>query len=500
MSIKRYTIGYDLGTSFVKASMMDEQGTCVASVSVPDREMTISVQHPGWAEQDPEAWWSNLVDATLKLKSKVRFQNDEIKGIGITYQMHGLVLVNKEQQVIRPSIIWCDSRAVAIGNEAFEQLGEKWCLRHYLNSPGNFTASKLKWVLDYEPNLTKQIDKVMLPGDFIAMKMTGEVNTTIGGLSEGILWDFRSNQPAYRLLEHYGASAEWLPELVPTFGEQGYLCKKAADELGLNVKTPITYRAGDQPNNAFSLNVLKPGELAATAGTSGVIYGVGDEASWDEQSRVNTFAHVNHKSGKPSYGTLLCINGTGIQNSWIRRAVSRDGKLSYEQMNAEAESVQPGSDGLMIFPFGNGAERVFQNQLLNASIEGLNFNLHGSGHLFRATQEGIVNALHYGMSVMKDMDIKPTVVRAGRANMFLSPVFRETFVNTTGCVLELFETDGSLGAARGAAVGAGIFASFQSAFDQLQPVDVIEPSAQKMTSNQAQYERWLELLMKKLNE
>lgn len=493
-----YVLGLDIGTSFVKASILDEKGHCVGTVSVPEKEMAIEVANEGWAEQEPETWWDNVVQATLMLKSETKFLSNQIKAIGITYQMHGLVLVDKDKEVLRPSIIWCDSRAVEIGETAFHDIGETKCLNNYLNSPGNFTASKLKWVFDHEPEIAERIHKAMLPGDFIAMKMTGEINTTISGLSEGILWDFKKEAIAEDLLTYLKIDNALIPELVPTFGVQGVLLESSAYELGLDKGIPITYRAGDQPNNAFSLNVLNPGEIAATAGTSGVIYGVGDQPLPDPESRVNTFAHVNHQKDLPRLGTLLCVNGTGIMNSWLRKTYSQGNSLSYQKMNALAESVSPGANGLKVYPFGNGAERVLKNKSVGAWMEGMNFNVHTEADVFRAAQEGIVNALNYGFQIMREMKIDATVVKAGDANMFLSPVFREAFVNTTGCMLELYNTDGSQGAARAAAVGLGIYGSIEDSFQNLHYESYYEPDYKLRHQYNDLYNNWLESLNKKL--
>lgn len=493
-----YTIGFDVGTSYIKASLMNVAGNCIGTVSVPEKEMAIIVPRERWAEQNPDSWWENVILATQKLKSETRFASNQIKAIGISYQMHGLVLVDKKGIILRPSIIWCDSRAVETGELAFQKVGIEKCLNQYLNSPGNFTASKLKWVMENEPEIAEKIYKAMLPGDFIAMKMTGEITTTVPGLSEGVFWDFKNNSLADDLLLSLGIEKSVIPDVVSTFGEQAYLSSKAAGKLGLCEGTPITYRAGDQPNNAFSLNVLNPGEVAATAGTSAVIYGVGDKAIFDQDSRVNTFAHVNHREDMPRLGTLLCVNGAGIMNSWLRNTVSPGKDKSYEYMNEKAAQVKPGSNGLKIFPFGNGAERLLKNQSPSAWIEGLNFNSHTEADLFRATQEGIANTLNYGIQIIREMNINASVVRAGQANMFLSPVFREAFVNTTGCVLELYHTDGSLGAARAAAMGLGIYDDFEDCFKNLKSASRFEPDNQLEREYNELYNSWLESLNKKI--
>jgi xylulokinase len=411
--------------------------------------------------------------------------------------MHGLVAVDKNQQVLRPSIIWCDSRSVQIGELAAEQIGPDTCLERSLNLPGNFTASKLKWVKDNEPEIFSKIDKVMLPGDYIAMKMSGDIATTASGLSEMILWDFKNDGPAGFLIDHYGFSENMFADIVDGFGVQAQLSKAAAAELGLSENTPITYRAGDQPNNALSLNVLEPGEIAATAGTSGVVYGVTDKSNYDPKSRVNSFVHVNHTSDCHRYGVLLCVNGTGILNSWLKHNVA--GGIDYDEMNELAAGVPVGSDGLRVLPYGNGAERTLANKDINAHIQGLNFNTHSKAHLLRAGQEGIVFALNYGLDIMRGMDVKIDKVKAGSANMFLSPVFAQTFANTVNSVVELYNTDGAQGAARGAGLGAGIYKTANDAFDGLKCVKTIKPDPARTQQYKDAYSDWVEVLEKQLS-
>ena len=488
----KYLLGYDIGSSSVKAALIEtETGKTVVSATSPSVEMPMLAVQAGWAEQDPNMWWQEAINATKILRGSLKFDPKEIGGIGISYQMHGLVLVDKNQEALRPSIIWCDSRAVKIGNKAFKKLGEKYCLSHYLNSPGNFTASKLRWVIENEPKIWDKVDKMMLPGDYIAMRMTGEACTTVSGLSEGILWDFKKNQIASKLLEKYDIRDEVVPKIVDTFSNQGTLSASGAAALGLVAGIPVAYRAGDQPNNAFSLNVLNRGEVAATAGTSGVVYGINNTAKADKKSRVNSFAHVNNRVGDERIGVLLCVNGTGILNSWLRKMV---GNFSYNDMNTEGGKVPIGAEGLTFIPFGNGAERILENKPSNAMMHGLNFNQHHQGHLFRAAQEGIVYALQYGLEIMQKMGVETKTVRAGHANMFLSPLFREAFANTTGATIELYNTDGAVGAARGAGVGTGIYKNFDEAFVGLNKIEVVEPQKGLQERYTEGYERWKRIL------
>lgn len=498
----KYLLGIDLGSSSVKASIVDAtSGATLAAAQSPSEEMSMKALQPGWAEQDPELWWEHARNAIAQALKASKISGTAIQAIGISYQMHGLVCVDRNHQVLRPSIIWCDSRAVPYGQKAFTQLGEEYCLGSLLNSPGNFTASKLKWVKENEPTVFERIDKIMLPGDYLAMKLTGEIVTTASGLSEGTLWDFKQASVAERLMTHYGFPASIIPPIVPTFSVQGKVLATVASELGLAAGTPVSYRAGDQPNNAFSLNVLNPGETAATAGTSGVIYSVTDQNAHDKKSRVNTFMHVNNETdrvGKRN-GVLLCINGTGILNSWLRKTAQSGGApYDYKSMNAIAANAPIGSDGLVVLPFGNGAERILENRDIGASVQGLNFNIHQQAHLFRAGQEGIVFSLAYGFDILQGMGLKTSMIRAGHANMFLSPLFREAFVNTIGATLELYDTDGSKGAALGAGKGAGLFDSFATAFKGLHQILTEEPNPAKAEQYKNAYTHWLKQLNDKL--
>jgi xylulokinase len=484
-------LGIDIGSSFVKASVIDSQtGLLKAAASAPETEMEIKSPKPGWAEQYPENWWKQSKACIAKIKLQDVNLTD-IAAIGISYQMHGLVIVDKELKPLRPAIIWCDSRAVEIGDRAFDAIGHDICLERFLNSPGNFTASKLAWVKKNEPDIYRRIHKFMLPGDYIALKLSGDATTTASGLSEGILWDFSDEGLARRVLDHYGIDKDLISQVMPAFGIQCVVSQSAADETGLKQGIPVAYRSGDQPNNAFSLNVLNPGEMATTAGTSGVVYGVSDKPVFDKLSRVNGFLHVNHTHENGRYGILMCINGTGILNSWLKHNVA---DMGYDEMNTLAATVPPGSDGLVILPYGNGAERTLANSNIGASVHGLNLVRHTKAHLLRAAQEGIVFALRYGMEIMEDMGISAKIIRAGYANMFLSPVFSEVFACITGASVELFDTDGAQGAARGAGFGAGIFRNLDEAFTGLKAIRTIEPEDQLADACKAAYQYWKNIL------
>lgn len=490
-------LGIDLGSSSVKVSVIDGgTGRALSSASYPSTEMEIYAPRPGWAEQDPEAWWKNFCLALSSCLHKLGTKRMDIGAIGIAYQMHGLVMTDRDKKVLRPSIIWCDSRAVETGEKAFDKLGKDFCLHHLLNSPGNFTASKLAWVKENEPSLYNRIYKIMLPGDYLAMRLTGEIRTSYSGLSEGIFWDFMREEISEELLDYYGISPDLIADPVQSFSVQGQLTAEVARELGLKAGIPVSYRAGDQPNNALSLNVLSPGEVATTAGTSGVIYGVTDKTQFDPLSRINTFLHVNHSSHKPRLGVLLCINGTGILNSWLKKNAGAG--LTYPEMNDMAAAVDPGSDGLMVLPFGNGAERMLQNTDISASLHNLNFNIHRQGHLFRAAQEAIAFSFRFGLEIMKETGINPTVIRAGESNLFLSKVFREVLSSLTSTVITLYNTDGSVGAARGAGIGCGYYKSEEEAFSGLELTGRSEPDSKLAQIYDARYMEWVEVLENQL--
>ena len=493
-----YLLGYDIGSSSVKACIVEaETGKCVASTFFPKSEAPIISKQSGWAEQNPEDWWQYLKSATAEVLATSHIDSTDIRAIGISYQMHGLVCVDSDQQVMRPAIIWCDSRAVPYGEKAFRELGEEFCLEHMLNSPGNFTAMKLAWVKEHEPENYDRIHKFMLPGDYIAMRLSGNICTTASGLSEGILWDFKNDGIATDLLNHFGIDSSLVADIMPTFAEQGRVSASAARELGLHEGTPITYRAGDQPNNALSLNVFEPGEIASTAGTSGVVYGVNGNVDYDKKSRVNTFAHVNHTARNPRTGVLLCINGTGILNSWTKRNFMANG-ISYAQMNDLAAQSPIGSCGISILPFGNGAERVLENRETGCSIHGINFNNHSIANVARAVQEGIVFSFKYGIEIMEQMGMDVKKIHAGNANMCLSPIFRNTLAGVTGATIELFDTDGSVGAAKGAGIGAGIYRDNKEAFASLERLEIIEPDADNASKYAEAYSLWKNRLEKEI--
>ncbi len=485
-------LGIDIGSSSVKVSLLDiEANTCVASATNPSVEMPIDALKSGWAEQDPEMWWHYVCEGIRQISAQ--HPMSDVAAVGITYQMHGLVAVDEAGKPLRKSIIWCDSRAVEIGDKALNELGKEKCLEHLLNSPGNFTASKLAWVRQNEPDIFSRVHKFMLPGDYIAYRLSGQIMTSESGLSEQILWDFKENGRADFVADYYGIPEETIPEACKSIGIQSETTPEIESLLGIPAGTPISYRAGDQPNNAFSLNVLDAGEIASTGGTSGVVYGVTDTPEADPLSRVNTFVHVNHSAETPRYGILLCINGTGIMNSWVRKNVMQSG-VDYRRMNEMAAEVPAGSEGLLSIPFGNGAERVLGNVCPGAGLAGIDLNRHTSSHILRAVQEGIAYSFRYGIDIMKDMGLQPNVIRAGYANMFLSPVFTRTLATLTGAKIELYNTDGSLGAARGAALGAGLYKSREETFSGLTLKDTVEPESADTVALEDAYARWKGLI------
>ncbi len=488
-------LGYDIGSSSIKAALVNANtGATIGVVHSPHTEMNIFAAQPGWAEQDPEMWWQHICLATKKLLTLTGANPADIKGIGISYQMHGLVTVDKFGKALRPSIIWCDSRAVEIGEAAFERIGHEKCAEHHLNSPGNFTASKLKWVQTHEPAIYNEIDKIMLPGDYIAMRLTGEICTTISGLSEGVLWDFKQEKIAKLVLNDYEIDHSLIPNIQPTFSIQGTLTEEAAKATGLRAGIPVTYRAGDQPNNALSLNVLQPGEVAATGGTSGVVYGVVDKAVYDKEMRVNSFAHVNHTVDAPRIGVLLCINGAGILYSWMRQQVSLSDR-KFSEMSQMADEVAVGSEDLRILPFGNGAERMLGNQNIGAHIHNLQLNTHTRAHMYRASLEGIGFSFVYGMRILQEMGLNMSAIRVGNDNLFQSKAFTETIATLTDSQIQVIETTGAVGAAKAAGVAVGVYSSLEEAMQNIHVISTYFPDTEK-GKYEAAYDDWKRYLDK----
>ncbi len=496
------TIGYDLGTQFIKATLFDaDTGKVVDSVQVPKQKQDIIVVQKGWAEQDTDMWWSNVVAATKQLQAETQYNADDVKAVGIGYQMHGLVAVDKDQKVVRPSIIWCDDRAIDIGKLATSEIGEQKCLENLFNQVGNFTAAKLRWVKDNEPELYATIKHIMLPGDWLAMRMSGKAQTTKSGLSEGMLWNHQDDCLAQMVMKYFDFDEKLIPEIVPTFGEQATISKGAAGELGLNEGTLISYRHGDQPNNAWALGVNSPGMVGTNAGTSGVTYGISDKAKYDLKSRVNIFRHGNHTASDPRYGVLSCLDGAAILYEWLKDNFIADSRFDYEHMNDLVSKVDPGSDGLLMFPFGNGAERTLEGRDLGWSMEGGSFNTQKAGHHLRASMEGIAYAMKYGIDIMsKECGVDPSQIRACYANLFKSEDFCKIFSAVNGASLELFNTDGAEGAARGAAVGAGLI-PMDDSHRGLESKEIYRPDdlgVLPQIYQQIYTQRWLPMLNSKI--
>ncbi len=464
-----------------------DRGQSLGHATYPESEQPIDAPHAGWAEQAPSMWWDHFVSGFQALMKASGADPDSIQAIGIAYQMHGLVCVERDREVVRPSIIWCDSRASSYGDAAFDEIGHAKCLSRTLNSPANFTAAKLAWVRHNEPEIYDRIDKFMLPGDYIAMRLTGEVNTTASGLSEGVLWDFPRRAVSEEVLKACGIEASLVPDLVPSIGYQGTIMKDVAQQLGLNSTVQITYRGGDQPNNALSLNVLAPGHIAATAGTSGVMYAVSDQDVADPDLKVNTFLHLNDDEANKRNGILLCVNGAGSMYRWTRQLTET---ATYEEMNDLASRCGPGAEGVVVFPFGNGSERILGNRNPGASLLGLDVNRHDSSHVARAAMEGVAFAMKLGFDVFRTLDVSPETVAAGSANMFLSPLFRSIFANVTQTSLALYNTSGSEGAARAAAVGSGYFSSLEEALASIEVIEEIDPQQSESSRYLELYERW----------
>jgi xylulokinase len=477
-------IGFDIGSSFVKAALVEvETGKPIARARVPEVEIPMEAQQLGWAEQHPNLWWQYLCEATQKLLTETDINAEQISSIGISYQMHGLVLVDRDLNPLRKSIIWCDSRATSYGEKAFEKLGKGYCKDHLLNSPGNFTASKLAWVIENEPELYQKAYKLMLPGDFLAAKLSGIPQTTITGLSEGIFWDFKNDQASQALFDHYKIDQSLVPEVVDNFTVQATVSNAGAQATGLKEGTPITYRAGDQPNNAYTLGARKAGDVVATGGTSGVVYALTDQLSGNELTKVNTFAHVNYQPQQKMFGKLLNLNGAGIQYRWLHQLM---GEVGYEKLNEMAQQAPIGSNGLQVFPFGNGAERMLDNKIVNGHISNINFNIHDNNHMVRATLEGIAFAMIYGIEILKNDGVDIENLKVGNDNLFLSDVFSKTIADTLGISIQMLEATGAEGAAK-----ASISNPHQTQNnDNINITKTIKPNPKLQVESIASFEKW----------
>lgn len=497
-----YLLGFDIGSSSIKGALIDaESKKTIRVVSAPDREMPIDSPDRGFAEQDPEMWWKYVCRCSNMLMEHHPEAKNRIGAIGLTYQMHGLVLTDDEGKVLRSSVIWCDSRAVSTGRELEEKLDANAFLGSHYNVPGNFTFSKLRWVQKHQPDIFEQSEKFMLPGDYIAFRMTGEIRTSYTGLSEAILWNFKEGKANEDLLRQWDMDPRLIPGHAPSFATQGYVHATAREELGLDSggKIPVSYRSGDQPNNAWSLNVNEPGVMAGAGGTSGVLYGISEDPVIDLTQRTNSFAHVNYEPERPRIGVLLCINGAGILYSWIRKNITGS-DFSYDELERRATSVAPGADGLQFLPFGNGAERMLQNKPVQAHLMQLDLNRHRQDHIIRAGLEGVGFAFVYGYEIMKGLGLASDILRVGNDNLFLSGIFSGLISAMTGMRIEIREATGAVGAALGAGVGAGIYTSPQDAMKDSAVLQTVIPDPELQELYRPYYKLWKTELNNKLEK
>lgn len=478
-----YTLGLDIGSSSVKACLYDARSFRIVGTSTsPSHEMPITAPEPGWAEQDPEVWWHHTIVACDDLRARHPAAWATVKAIGIGYQMHGLVTLDAGDKPVRPAIIWCDSRAVETGNSITGLIGRQRLLDSNLNTPGNFTVSKMVWMMQNEPDNWSKVAIGMLPGDYIAYRLSGDKTTSKSGLSEMILWNFLTNEIDTLILNNYPSIRAILPKIVPNIGVATSISMESAEMLGLQDDVVLSYRSGDQPNNAFGLGVTEPGSVGINAGTSGVVYAVTDKPVVDVAETFNPFLHVNNNESQKRIGLLLCLNGCGIMNAQIRRLTKAS---SYEMMNEKADDVPLGSDGLQIFPFGNGAERMFGNRNLGASIHGWDLVRHNDAHFFSASLEGIAATLSYGIDHMRSLGVNINKIHAGRANLFLSPLFCELIAAIARVDVYLFESDGASAAAKGAAYGAGLINSTTQPADLLGKPDIYSAKTRDIAAVEA---------------
>lgn len=433
-------LGIDVGTSSVKVSIVGEDGVILASATAPaSSERAINSPNPNWAEQNPEDWWEDAQQAILNLPLEARLQ---VEAIGIAYQMHGLVLVDSQFQPVRPSIIWCDGRNIQESQILAESLGLDALENRLLNKPGTLTLAKLAWVAEHEPETLAKAHTFGLPGDFIAYKLTGEWSTTKSGYSEMVGWDFGASIP----FEEGFRKAGWklpLPEARPNLEEGAPIQKVIAEKLGLPPSARVTYRAGDQPNNAFGLGVLQQGETAISAGTSGVLYGIGDSSPGLHEG-INRFLHVNSQ-----IGVLMCLNGVGSALAFARRTWFQN--QSYEALSELASQANP-ENCPYFFPFGNGAERILSERAFSGFTE-LDFNRHNLPELARSVFEGIAFAYRLGSEKMEKAGCLSKVVNGTESGLLKSSFFAQLLANELQVELILSEGDGSTAAARGAALG-----------------------------------------------
>jgi len=460
-----YYLGIDVGTTGCKVVLINESGRVVSKDVI---EYPLYTPKPGWSEQDPRDWWRACTKAVKNTVSKARVSKDDIEGIGLTGQMHGLVVIDREGQVIRPAILWNDQRTAKEALLINKRVG----IEELIKLTGNivhtgFTAPKILWLRSHEPENYKRASKLMLPKDYVGFMMTGDVVTDVNDASGTSLFNVRRRAWCQEILDVLDIPYEILPEVKESPEVRGELRSGVAEELGLKAHIPVVAGAGDQGAAGVGAGIVEEGIISVNIGTSGVVFTNSDEFRYDPEGRLHAFCHA--VPGKwHLMGVMLSAGGS---LKWFRDNLGHLEKVTadlvgtdpYDLLIKEAEKVPPGSEGLIFLPYLAGERTPYADPYARGVFFGLSLK-HSKGHLIRAILEGVAFGLRDSFELMKDLGITAEQVRIlGGGSR--SRVWRQIVADVFGTevVTMVVDEGSSYGAAILAAVGAGGFKKVEDA-------------------------------------
>lgn len=491
-----YLIGIDLGTSGVKTVLFDESGKPVASSTV---EYPLYQPNLGWAEQDPEDWWKGTCESINNVMLKSGVNKQDVKGVGLSGQMHGAVLLDKNDKVLRKAIIWCDQRSAAECDQITQLVGKERLIEITANPAlTGFTASKVMWVKNNEPQIFEKIAKILLPKDYIRLRLTGEYATEVSDASGMQFMNIAQRKWSSEVLGKLEISESMLGKMYESQEVTGKVTASAAAITGLNEGTIVVGGAGDQAAGAVGNGIVKPGVVSSTIGTSGVVFAYTDKLTIDPLGRVHTFCHAVPNT----YHIMGVTQGAGLSLKWFRDNFCMEELMTaelsnidvYKLLDAEAENITPCSDGLVYLPYLMG-ERTPH---LDPDARGVFFGLtakHTKPHFVRSIMEGVTYSLRDCLEIIRGMGVEVSEVRASGGGG-KSKIWRQMQADVFGTnINRIFSDEGpALGVAILAGVGAGIYDSVPQACSNVIKVkDSLPPISENIKKYDDFYKLYVQL-------
>jgi xylulokinase len=484
-------LGIDISTTGAKAILVSLDGKVLGSAT---NNYPLHTPRPLWSEQHPEDWWNAAQASIRQMLDETNIDPEAIQGIGLTGQMHGLVLLDGQDQVLRPAILWNDQRTAA----ACEQMTAKIGLSELIRITGNpaltgFTAPKLLWVHEHEPEVYRRIAHILLPKDYIRFKLSGDRAIDCADASGTSLFDISQRRWSDEIIEKLEINPKWLPVVYEGTEITGRVSKKAAQETGLVPDTPIVGGGGDQAAQAVGVGAVQPGILAVTLGTSGVVFAPTGEAFIDPEARVHAMCHSLPPGEGQGWHLMGVMLSAGGSLRWLRDAFAAD--KDYTKLIGAVEEISPGSEGLLFLPYLTGERTPHPDPLARGAFTGLTLR-HNLAHLTRAVLEGVAFGLRENLDLLKDVGVKTIHQVRLSGGGARSPIWRQILADVLGVELATVETaeGAGYGAALLAGVGAGAWNTVQEACDQAIKINAhIAPIPVNMSQYEPYYQEYQSL-------